>query len=370
LIVPTSSISVNAQEFSGPRAPRTAVVGAGGLGIHHVRILRDLCGDRFAGFHDESPGRAREVAAQLGVVAHPTLTALLDECDAVSVVVPTTAHYRVAEESLRAGKHVFIEKPFTETLAEADALIARAATAGVVLQVGHVERFNRAVRAAMPYVDAPRFIESDRLAPFNPRGSDVAVVLDLMIHDLDLVHTLVGAGVTDVHAVGIPVLTPQLDIANARLTFTNGAVANITASRVSRERVRKLRIFQQSGYLSLDLAAGNGEFFRLRGDLDARALARAPRSVDEYVERIALEAPDGEPLLLELRQFLASIVHGAPVAVTGHEGREALDAALRIVGAIEQSIPHGLLGAGAPPADAPPASLPATRSPSPTPPHA
>jgi len=321
--------------FSGALAPRVGVVGAGGLGVHHVRILRDLCGDKFVGFVDENPARAAAVAEQLGVRALPSLAAMLEECDAVSVVVPTTAHHAVASTVVGAGKHVFIEKPFTVTLEEADDLIALARTAGVVLQVGHVERFNRAVRGAMPYVDRPRFIESDRLAPFNPRGSDVAVVLDLMIHDLDLVHTLVGERVADVQAMGIPVLTPQLDIANARLTFANGAVANITASRVSRERVRKLRIFQQSGYLSLDLAAGTGEYFRLRADFDPSQLARAPRAIEDFVERVPIEAPEGEPLGLELTQFLGAVMGTQPIAVTGAEGREALDAALRIVAAIE-----------------------------------
>lgn len=319
------------------------VVGAGGLGVHHVRILRDLSGDRFAGFVDENPARAASVAEQLGVSTFASLADMLPHVDAVSIVVPTVSHFAVASAVLDAGKHLFIEKPFTETLAEADELIARAADAGVVLQVGHVERFNRAVRAAMPYVDGPRFIESDRLAPFNPRGSDVAVVLDLMIHDLDLVHTLVRVPVTDVQAMGIPVLTPQLDIANARLTFANGAVANITASRVSRERMRKLRIFQQSGYLSLDLAAGTGEFFRLRPDFDPSQLARAPRALEDFVERVELSAPDGEPLGLELAQFLGAIMGREAIAVTGADGRNALEAALRIVSAIDlaqAAMPH------------------------------
>jgi predicted dehydrogenase len=158
-----------------------------------------------------------------------------------------------------------------------------------------------------------------------------------MIHDLDLVHTLVGRRVADVQAMGMPVLTPQIDIANARLTFANGAVANITASRVSRERLRKLRIFQRSGYLSLDLAAGTGEFFRLRGDFDPLQLARAPRALEDFVERVPLEAPDAEPLVLELSQFLGAILGHNGVAVTGEEGREALEAALRIVAAIEQA---------------------------------
>ena len=158
-----------------------------------------------------------------------------------------------------------------------------------------------------------------------------------MIHDLDLVHTLVGQRVQQVQAMGMPVLTPQIDIANARLTFANGAVANITASRVSRERLRKLRIFQRNGYLSLDLAAGTGEFYRLRGDFDPLQLARAPRALEDFVERVELTSPDGEPLSLELAQFLGAVAGRNPVAVTGAEGREALEAALRIVAAIDDA---------------------------------
>lgn len=313
-------------------------MGAGGLGVHHVRILRDLAGDRFAGFVDQNPARAAEVSASLNVMSWPTLDAMLNEVDAVSIVVPTTAHFAVTSEALRRGKHVFVEKPFTATLEQADELLALQQSAGVVLQVGHVERFNRAIRAALPFVDGPLFIESDRLAPFSPRGSDVAVVLDLMIHDIDLVCSLVNSPVNDVSAAGIPVLTPQVDIANARLTFASGAVANVTASRVSRERIRKLRIFQRSGYLSLDLASGNGEFFRLRGDFDPMLLARAPRSVDDFVERVALDAPEGEPLVLELSQFLGAVAGQHPVTVDGVQGREALSVALRIVSEIDRSL--------------------------------
>lgn len=315
------------------------VIGAGALGQHHVRILRDLAGGAFGGLFDADAERATAVSTQLGVRAHATLASLLEACDAVSIVVPTMAHHAVAREALAAGCHVFVEKPFTVTLDEADDLIALAAAAGLVVQVGHVERVNRAVRAALPYVDAPRFIESDRLAPFNPRGADVAVVLDLMIHDIDLVCTLVGERVTDVKATGIPVLTPQLDIANARLEFANGAVANVTASRVSRERVRKLRLFQRSGYLSLDLASGAGEFFRLRRDLDPTILATQPRALEEFVERITLEAPEAEPLRLELSQFLDAIAGRAPIAVTGADGRAALAVALRIMREIERTLP-------------------------------
>ena len=214
---------------------------------------------------------------------------------------------------------------------------------GAVLQTGHVERFNRAVRAALPYVESARFIESNRLAPFNPRGSDVAVVLDLMIHDIDLVRTFVGGGVSSVSAVGVPVLTPFVDIANARLTFEAGAVANITASRVSRDRMRKLRIFQQSGYLSLDLAAGTGEFYRLREDVDFAALVRdaqGAQALESFVERdCASRRPEGEPLRLELEAFVAAVLGEGPIAVTGEDGREALAVALTIVRDIERTLP-------------------------------
>jgi predicted dehydrogenase len=315
------------------------VIGVGGLGQHHARILRDLQGPVFAGFYDSNATRAEKVAGELGVRAHSTLESLLDVVDAVTIVVPTPAHFAVAREVLGRGIHALIEKPIATTLEEADAMLALAQANGAIVQTGHVERFNRAIRAALPYVDAPRFIESDRLAPFNPRGADVAVVLDLMIHDIDLVHTLVGGSAVSVAAVGVPVLTPFVDIANARLTFDSGAVANITASRVSRERMRKLRIFQQSGYLSLDLASGEGEFFRLRGDVDIAALAAAPLALEQFVERIPLRAEEAEPLRLEFESFLAAVRGEAPVAVTGEEGREALAVALQIVADIERSLP-------------------------------
>src|SRR5512143_115963 len=327
-------------------AVRIGVVGAGALGFHHTRILRDVPGAHLVGFHDARPERAEQVGAELGVRAFATLEALLDDVDAVSVVVPTPSHFAVAAPALERGLHVLIEKPIATTLDEADALLAIAKRTRAMVQTGHVERFNRAVRAALPYVDAPRFIESDRLAPFNARGSDVAVVLDLMIHDIDLVRTFVGGGVTSVAAVGVPVLTPFVDIANARLTFDGGAVANITASRVSRERMRKLRIFQQSGYLSLDLAAGTGEFYRLRQDLRDdvdRAMfvqrAHGAQALESFVERIVLEAPEGEPLRLELEAFVRAVSGDAPVAVSGDDGREALAVALTIVRDIERTMP-------------------------------
>jgi predicted dehydrogenase len=328
------------------RPVRIGVVGAGSLGYHHVRILRDLPGARLVGFYDRSPERAATVSKELSVAALGSLSELLDAAEAITVVVPTSAHHVVAKEALARGRHVLIEKPIAVTLEEADDLLAAARKTGVVVQTGHVERFNRAIRAALPYVSSPRFVEVNRLAPFSPRGSDVAVVLDLMIHDIDLVRTLVGGHVASLAAVGVPVLTPSVDIANARLAFDSGAVANITASRVSRERTRKFRMFQASGYLTLDLAAGVGEFYRLRADLDLAELSKAPRAIDDFVERIPLEAPEGEPLRLEFESFVAAIRGRGPVVVTGEDGREALAVALGIVREIERMLP--ILAEGTP----------------------
>jgi predicted dehydrogenase len=324
---------------------RIGVIGAGSLGQHHVRLLRDVQGARLVGFHEIRPDRARQVSAELGVPAVPTLEELLDQVEAVTVVVPTGGHHAVAKAALERGIHVMIEKPIAATLDEADDLLAVAKRTKALIQTGHVERFNRAIRGALPFIDAPRFIESDRLAPFNPRGADVAVVLDLMIHDIDLVRTLVGGHVDDLHAVGVPVLTPSVDIANARLTFASGAVANITASRVSRERLRKIRIFQRTGYVSLDLAAGSGEFYRLRTDVDFSAIAKAPLALEAFVERVLLDAPEGEPLKLELESFVEAVRGRTDVVVSGDDGREALAVALRINREIERTLPS-LAGVG------------------------
>ncbi len=318
---------------------RLGVIGTGSLGYHHARILRDLPGIAFKGFFESSADRAAVVSRELSIQAYPSVEALLADVDAVSIVVPTSFHHAVAKQALEAGKHILIEKPITVTLDEADELLAIAEKNGRFIQIGHIERFNRAIRAALPHVDTPLFIDSDRLAPFNPRGSDVAVVLDLMIHDIDLVLTLTGAAVRDVSAAGLPVLTPSIDIANARITFETGAVATITASRVSKERMRKLRIFQKNGYLSLDLASGTGEMYRMRRDVDLVALAKQAQPMEAFVERVPIDAPEGEPLRLELESFIAALKGEAPVAVTGRAGRDALAVALRIIGDIERALP-------------------------------
>lgn len=316
------------------RRVTVGVAGVGSLGFHHARQYQTLAGASLVGVFDADPARAATVAEQLGTRAFASLEGLLEAVEALSVVVPTPAHHAVGMAALARGRHVLIEKPLAATIAEAEALVAAGARAGVVVQTGHIERFNRAVRAALPYLGEVRYVQSDRVAPFALRGSDVAVILDLMIHDIDLVQLLVRAGVTDVRASGIGVLTPSVDIASARLEFAGGAVANLTASRLARERVRTLRVFQSSGYLSLDLAAGTGEFLRLRPEALRQLAAGGTPDMAAIVETIPLEAPAGDALALELSSFVRAVRGEEPVAVSGEDGLEALRIAFRVLEAM------------------------------------
>ena len=315
------------------RPIKVGVVGAGALGYHHIRLLKKIEGAQLVGFYDHNATRAPQVAKELETTAFPSLAALLDQVEAMTVVVPTPAHVEVGLPILERGIHALIEKPLADTLPGAETLVHTARERGLCLQVGHVERFNRAVRAAAPYLDEPRFLQTERLAPFQPRGTDVAVILDLMIHDLDLVLELVRSEVGEVRATGVPILTPHVDIANARVEFANGAVAIITASRVSRERTRKLRIFQPTGYFSLDLAQGNGHFYRLKPGWQGLGA----KQIEEIVEHVKLDAPEAEPLKLELESFLRAVRGDGDVVVTGAAGLQALALAYRVSDAIETS---------------------------------
>ncbi len=325
---------------------RMGVAGTGSLGFHHARILRDLPKVRMQGFFEIRPERAREVAGELGVEARESLEALLDIIDALVVAVPTSAHEEVAMAAAERGIHVLVEKPMAPDLTAADRILAAAEASGAKIQIGHVERFNPAILAAEPYLDGPLFIESHRIAPFVPRSTDVAVVLDLMIHDVDLVLSLVKDSIQDIAAVGVPVLTPNVDIANARLTFQGGAVANLTASRVSVERMRKLRIFQRSGYLSLNLADGTGEFLRLRESLPALSghgkvrAAILEEGLGALVDRIPLEGERQEPLRRELENFRDACLGRGESAVTGRDGRQALAVTLSIEERIRSHVAH------------------------------
>ncbi|HEX7336764.1 MAG TPA: Gfo/Idh/MocA family oxidoreductase [Gemmatimonadales bacterium] len=309
------------------------VIGVGALGQHHARHLAGLEEVRLVGVYDTDTRRAATIAAEHGATAFEDMDELLDRVEAVTVAVPTPAHFEVGMRALARGVPVLMEKPLAATVEEADGLIAAARRKGVQLQVGHIERYNRALRAAEPYLDGPRYIESLRLASFQPRGTDVAVVLDLMIHDLDLVLHLTGSEATEVRASGLPVLSPHLDIANARVEFANGAVALATASRVARERIRRLRLFQPNGYFSLDLATGGGEFMRVRNGWQPGT----GRELSDVVERVVLEAPEADALALELQSFVHAVRGQREVVVSGEEGRAALALALRVADAVRTS---------------------------------
>ncbi len=317
---------------------RVGVIGVGSLGFHHARLMADLVGGDRVSIHDVDAGRAERVGSELGVIPRADLDQLLDEVDAAVIAVPTVDHAEVALRAIGHDVHLLIEKPIATSLDEADRILAAADARGVVVATGHVERFNPALRACEPYLEAPRFIESHRLAPFGPRGLDIAVVLDLMIHDIDLILGLAKRPVATVDAVGIPVLTPSVDIANARITFEGGAVANITASRVSRERMRKIRLFQDSGYLSLDLGAGTGEFLRLREGAVLASPSALEHGLEGLVERIELKGDGTEPLRAELESFLAALSGERPLVVSGEDGRRALEVALQIVDRIESNV--------------------------------
>lgn len=310
------------------------VVGVGKLGAEHARLLAH--GDAFEleGVHDRSTARAKEVADALSVPAFADAETLLDRVEAVVVAVPTAAHRDAAAAAIRAGCHALVEKPLASSLAEADEILALAEERGVVLGVGHVERFNGVLLAADPWLDRPRFIESLRMAPFQPRGADTTVILDLMIHDIDLVLTLTEAPLADVRAVGVPVISPRIDLANARLSFEDGTVANITASRVALKALRKLRLFQRSGYFSLDLAAETGHHYRRRDPRTVTEIA----GVEAMVEHVPLQARGGEALARELEAFAEAIAGRPSRLVSGHAGRDALEVAIRITREIEEFV--------------------------------
>lgn len=319
---------------------RIGVIGVGSLGYHHARILRAVDGAQLVGIYDASPERLEKVSKELELEPFDDTEALLTQIDAVVIAVPTSVHEHVAVDAVSRGVHALVEKPIAPTIEAADRILAAADASGASVYIGHVERFNAALRACEPYLDGPMFVESHRLAPFNPRGTDVAVVLDLMIHDLDLVLSLMKRPVTSMGAVGVPVLTASTDIANARLEFEGGGVANLTASRVSLERMRKIRFFQPSGYISLDLANGTGSFLRVKEGIRWEPGMPFPAErLEDVIESVPLQGDGREPLRAELESFIARLRGEESVAVTGREGRDALAVALEIVRRIESHVP-------------------------------
>lgn len=302
---------------------RTAVIGVGYLGRFHAQKYAEVPGSRLVGVVDAHAETARRVGAELGVPAHSDPLEILDAVDAVSIAVPTPQHFSVAKACLERGIHVLVEKPITATVAEAEELVALATARRCVLQVGHLERFNPAILAAVAALGKPRFVESHRLAPFKQRGTDVSVVLDLMIHDIDLIQTLVGAPIESIDAVGTSVFSGDLDIANARIRFAGGCVANTTASRVSLKQERKLRIFQDDAYFSVDLQQKILTVIRKK-DAATPVESAAQVAIDEQ------SFEQGDALKVEIESFLRAVREGLPPVVSGEDGLRALETAIRI----------------------------------------
>lgn len=302
---------------------RAAVVGVGHLGRYHAQKYANCPGVELTAVVDTDAERAGQVAADSGAQVYSDHRQLIGKVDLASIVVPTSYHYAVARDLLQAGVHVLVEKPITANLAQGQELVSAAEAAGCVLQVGHLERFNPVMEALVARVESPMFIESYRIAPFGMRGTDVDVVLDLMIHDIDLILNLVGSPVERVDANGAPILSPELDIANARIQFANGCVANLTASRISQKRERRMRIFQPNAYLSADFHQPTLEIYR------KASTEMYPGIPDVQAERLELEP--GDALDAEIRAFVHSVQHGLPPLVSGPDGLQALQTANEIV---------------------------------------
>ena len=309
------------------RILKAAVVGVGHLGRHHARILASTEGVQLVGVVDINEAKAREVAATTGAAACTDARSILGQVDLVSIAVPTESHRDVATFFIDRGVPVLVEKPLARSVDEADAIIAAASQAGVILAVGHTERFNPAVLAASPFVRAPKFIEVHRLGTFPERSLDIDVVFDLMIHDLDLVLAFAGSEVESLEAVGVPVLTGRVDIANARIRFVSGCVANLTASRISRDRVRKIRFFQRDAYISIDCGSREAEMYRLEHVPGARP----------SIQGGPIPVIDSEPLRNELDDFVAAVRDRRPPRVGGEAGRRAVDLAQRITERMAES---------------------------------
>lgn len=301
---------------------KVAVIGVGHLGTFHSKVYSRLDNVKLVGVCDCNLERAIEIGKKYNTASYSDYEDLFDKVDAVSIAVPTSLHYNVAKEFLNHNIHVLIEKPITKTLSEADELIEIARAKSLIVQVGHIERFNSAVLAIEPYLQKPKFIECQRLGPFHKRVKDVGVVLDLMIHDIDIVLGLIKQDVVNIEAVGLSTISDYEDVANVRLTFQDGTIADITASRVTKDVVRKMRVFQEDSYVSLDYVTQDAAIFRKTGDKIIK-------------EKIKIKKK--EPLKKELKSFLECVRTGKKPVVSGVEGRRALQVALEIIEKIKPS---------------------------------
>lgn len=314
---------------------KVGVIGVGHLGQHHVKHFASLPAADFRGIYDLDKSRATEIAKRYKTKSFSNIDDLLSSCDALSIVTPTTKHAEIAEYCIKHGKHVFIEKPITKTVDEADHLLSLTKKNGLIIQVGHIERLNPALLALKDFELKPKFIEVQRLAPYTVRGTEVPVVLDLMIHDIDIILSLVNSPVKNIRASGVSIMTNSVDIANARIRFENGTVANLTSSRIAQIKVRKLKIFQRNMYVTIDFLLGLTEVYRaIDSDIkDPNALVTAPLDGDGKHRAVVYEKPPIkkiDALQMELANFIESIRGTAKPIVDGKAGRDALEVAANI----------------------------------------
>jgi predicted dehydrogenase len=320
---------------------KVGIVGTGHLGKLHTKMFKSIENCELVGVYDSNPKQLKLVSSELNVPGLGSIGELLKKVDAVSIAATTTAHYELAKKCFDSGVHVFIEKPITATIKEAEELVEISEKKNLNLQVGHIERFNPALVSMEKYIDEPKFIQTDRLAQFNPRGTDVAVVLDLMIHDIDIILSLVKSDVVDVQANGVAVVSDHLDIANARLQFANGAVANVTASRISQKKLRKMRIFQKDSYIALDFVTGVAESYRLvapDAEISPSLISFGEIGVGDKRKKLVYEQPEQKELnalQYELQLFVNSVINKAKPLVSGIDGLRALKVAQIIIQKIE-----------------------------------
>jgi predicted dehydrogenase len=321
---------------------KVGVIGVGHLGKLHTKMFLSIKNCEFVGIYDINETNAQATENEFKVKAFENVETLLDSVDAVSIAVTTSAHYEVAKKCIERGIHVFIEKPISSTIVEAEELVKLASDKKLTLQVGHIERFNPALVSLEKYIVNPLFIQGDRLSQFNPRGTDVAVVLDLMIHDIDVILSLIKSEVKRIDANGVPVVSDNVDIANARIQFENGAVANVTASRISQKKMRKMRIWQRDNYIALDFVTGSSEMYRLL-PLDEKVysgISFGEIGVGEKKKRLLYEQPEVKEinaLKYELELFVKSATEGSRPVVSGEDGLRALKVANEIIKKIEES---------------------------------
>lgn len=321
---------------------KIGVLGAGHLGKIHIKCIKQIDRYELVGFYDPDQATAKAVEEEFGVRCFATIEALIDAVEVVDIVTPTVQHFECASKALQRRRHVFIEKPIVATPDEASKLMKLADEAGVKVQVGHVERFNPAFIAAEPYIKSPKFVEAHRLALFNPRGTDVPVVLDLMVHDLDILFTIINSPVKHVSACGVAIVSPTPDITNARIEFENGSVANLTASRISLKNMRKTRIFQDDAYITVDFLDKKTEIARIHDhEVTGYPYSLTLDLPGGATKQITLERPEIHPLnaiQTELESFYDSIIHNTVPVVSIEDGVKVLNLAYEIINAKDKTI--------------------------------